>query len=59
MVRKGMRIQELTKRVGQVGRHGKVNDVRGDTVEVRWDDGHVSMLSGSLLVPDDVKKAPR
>lgn len=56
MLRKGTRIRELTKKVGQASRTGIVLDVRGETVEVRWDDGHVSSLSGALLVPDRDKQ---
>jgi hypothetical protein len=29
-----------------------VQRVDGDTVEVKWDDGHVSILSGGALIPD-------
>jgi hypothetical protein len=29
-----------------------VERVDGNTVEVRWDDGHTSILSGGALVPD-------
>jgi hypothetical protein len=29
-----------------------VQQVDGDTVEVKWDDGHVSILSGGALIPD-------
>jgi hypothetical protein len=50
-VRKGQRVKELTKKVGQVSREGVVLEVHGDTVEVRWDDGHTSTLSGGVLVP--------
>ena len=50
-LRKGMRIQELTKRVGQIPRRGKVLDVQGHNVEVAWDDGHTSSLSHGFLVP--------
>ncbi len=56
VLRRGTRIRELTKKVGQASRTGVVLDVRGDTVEVRWDDGHVSSLSGALLVPDRDKQ---
>ena len=48
---KGMRVKELTKKVGQVARTGTVLSVRGQTVEVRWDDGHVSSLSHGFLFP--------
>ena len=48
---KGMRVKELTKKVGQVARTGTVLSVRGQTVEVRWDDGHISSLSHGFLFP--------
>lgn len=51
-VRKGMRVREATKKVGQVPNRGKVLAVHGDTVEVRWDDGHTSSLTGGVLLPD-------
>ena len=50
-LRKGMQVQELTKRTGQVPRRGKVIDVHGQSIEVRWDDGHVSSVTGSYLFP--------
>ena len=53
---KGMRVRELTKKVGQIPRQGKVLDVHGHTVEVEWDDGHVSSLSHGFLFPVDEKK---
>ena len=56
-LRKGMRVRELTKKVGQASRHGTVLSVRGHTVEIRWDDGHVSSLSHGLLVPVPEDKA--
>lgn len=52
-VRKGMHVRELTKKVGQVGRTGVVLAIRNGIVEVRWDDGRVSTLSGAVLVPVD------
>lgn len=54
--RKGSRVRELTKKVGAHGRAGTVIDIRDDgAIEVRWDDGHVSVLRGAQLVPE--KKA--
>ncbi|MCB2222820.1 MAG: hypothetical protein KQH83_01495 [Actinobacteria bacterium] len=50
-LRKGMRVRELTKRVGQVPRVGTVERLRGQSVEVRWDDGHTSSVTGSFLFP--------
>lgn len=55
-LRKGMRVQELTKKVGQTPRRGKVLDVHDDTVEVLWDDGHTSSLTGGYLIPAPQKK---
>jgi hypothetical protein len=49
--RKGMRVKELTKRVGQVPRMGRVRGTHGHSVEVEWDDGHVSSVTGSYLFP--------
>lgn len=51
MLRTGMHVRELTKKVGQTGRTGKVVKVHGDNVEVLWDDGHTSLLSGAVLQP--------
>lgn len=48
---KGQRVKTLSKKVGQSAREGVVVSVDGDTVEVRWDDGHTSTLSGGVLVP--------
>jgi len=50
-LRKGMHVRELTKKVGQVERTGLVVGIRGDIVEVHWDDGRISTLSGAVLVP--------
>lgn len=55
-LRKGMRVRELTKRVGQIPRRGKVLDVHDDTVEVLWDDGHSSSVTGGLLFPEPRKR---
>ena len=50
-LRKGMRVKELTKKVGQVARTGIVLNVHGSTVEVHWDDGHTSSLTQGFLFP--------
>jgi len=52
-----MRVRELTKKVGQVPRHGTVLSVHAHAVEIRWDDGHVSSLSNGLLFPSPEKTA--
>jgi hypothetical protein len=51
MLKKGQRVEELTKKAGQRPRAGVVIDLRDDSIEVRWDDGHVSSLTGALLQP--------
>jgi len=56
-LRKGMRVRELTKKVGQVPRLGTVLGVRGHTVEIRWDGGQISSLAHGLLFPIPEKKA--
>jgi len=50
-LRKGMRVRELTKKVGQAARTGTVLAVHGSNVEVRWSDGQVSSLSHGFLFP--------
>jgi len=51
MLKKGQQVEELTKKTGQRPRTGMIIDLRGDEVEVRWDDGHVSSLVGAYLLP--------
>lgn len=50
-LRKGMRVRELVKKVGQVPRQGRVESVHGTGVDVVWDDGHRSTVSGAYLFP--------
>jgi hypothetical protein len=52
-LRKGMRVRELSKKVGQVPRQGRVLSVHGPAVEVLWDDGHRSSVTGAYLFPID------
>lgn len=49
MLKPGMRVEELTKKVGQVPRYGKVVAVHGESVEVRWEDEHTSIVSRQSL----------
>lgn len=51
-IRKGMRVRELSKHVGQPPRRGRVLAVQGGSIEVRWDDGHRSSVTGSYLFPE-------
>jgi hypothetical protein len=50
--RTGMRVQELSKRVGIPPRTGKVVAVKGTSIEVQWDDGHRSSVTGGYLFPE-------
>ena len=45
MLRKGMRVARQTKKVGQASPEGKIVEVHGDHVTVKWDDGHESVVS--------------
>lgn len=49
MLKKGERVEELTKKTGQRPRVGMIIDIRSDWVDVQWDDGHVSSVTGALL----------
>ncbi len=49
MLKKGQHVEELTRKVGQRPRTGVVVQADDDSVEVRWDDGHTSVVSGGLL----------
>ena len=51
-LRKGTHIKTLTKTVGRRPRRGVIERVDGDTVEFRWEDDHVSTLSGGALIQD-------
>ncbi len=51
MLKKGQHVEELTRKVGRRPRAGVVLTVGDGTVEVRWEDGHTSILSGALLRP--------
>ena len=52
MIRKGNRVELLSKKVGQVPATGKVVAIRdGHSVEVEWDDGHTSIISTNAVTP--------
>lgn len=52
MLRKGSRVMQLTKKVGQVAPTGKIVSMGDNNViEVAWDDGHTSITSREALVP--------
>lgn len=57
-MRKGQKVETLTKTVGQTPRIGVVIDLREeDLVEVEWQDGHISIVSRSALIPTSESKA--
>lgn len=51
-MRKGQKVEALTRKVGQTPRSGVVVDLRDDEfVEVEWEDGHTSIVTRASLVP--------
>jgi hypothetical protein len=49
----------MTKTVGQTPRTGVVTDLREeDLVEVEWEDGHISIVTRSALIPISGSKRP-
>ena len=55
MLKPGIRVEELTKKVGQVPRYGTVKAVHGESIEVKWEDGHTSIVSRQSLHPIKVE----
>lgn len=56
-MRRGQKVETLTKTVGQTPRTGVVVDIRDDQfVEVEWDDGHLSVITRSALMPTSPPK---
>ena len=51
MLRQGMKVKRLTKKVGQTSPIGTIIEIRDECVEVQWDDGHRSVVSRHALVP--------
>ena len=52
MIRKGTRVELLSKKVGQIPATGKVVAMRdGHAVEVEWDAAHTSIISKSAVTP--------
>lgn len=51
---RGDKVAKLTKKVGQTAPTGRVIAIKGDSLEVKWDDGHWSLISRIGVVP--VKK---
>jgi len=51
MLKSGMKVKKMTKKVGQASAEGTVTSVHGDSVEVKWEDGHTSIVSRESVVP--------
>lgn len=51
MLKAGMKVQRLTKKVGQAAPVGTIKEMHGDSVEVKWDDGHTSIVSRISVTP--------
>ncbi len=51
MLRTGMRVQKMTKKVGQAAPVGTIASVHGDSIEVKWDDGHTTIVSRISVTP--------
>jgi hypothetical protein len=50
-VHRGDKVTKLTKKVGQTAPTGRVVAIKGDSVEVKWEDGHTSLISRVGVVP--------
>lgn len=56
-MRKGQKVETLTKTVGQTPRSGVVVDIRDEEfVEIEWEDGHISVISRSAITPSSESK---
>lgn len=52
MLREGQKVKTLTNKTGQAPRTGTVRAVRGEFVDVQWDDGRVTTMTSAHLLPD-------
>lgn len=51
-MRKGQKVETVTRTVGQTPRTGVIVDLRDEEfVEVEWDDGHTSIVTRSTVIP--------
>ena len=50
MLRPGTRVTRLMQRVGQRAPEGKILSIRGDSYEIKWDDGHMSIATREGIV---------
>lgn len=50
MLRPGTHVEKLTKKVGQPAPTGKIVSSHDDAYEVKWDDGHTSVISRDAVL---------
>ncbi len=58
MLKTGMKVVKLTKKVGQASPSGTIKAIHGDSVEVLWDDGHTSIVSRISVTPATPSNQP-
>lgn len=51
MLQRGTRVTQMTRRVGQRAPTGRIVDLRGDSYEILWDDGHTTIMTREGVVP--------
>lgn len=59
MLKQGMRVTRLTKKVGQPHQAGTVKTIHDRSVEVAWDDGRSSIVEPESLVQSAGSKPPK
>lgn len=57
MLRKGQRVETLTKKTGQTPRSGIVVHLRDEFCDVEWDDGRTTTITIANLVPKPKTKS--
>ena len=56
MLRPGNRVEKFTKKVGQKGETGKIVSSHDEAYEIKWDDGHTSVISRDAVHKVNDKK---
>lgn len=51
MLRPGTKVTHMTRKVGQRSPTGRIVQIRGDSYEIEWDDGHTSISTPEGIVP--------
>ncbi len=50
MLRRGTKVTHMTKKVGQRSQTGKIVDIRDNSYEILWEDGHTSISTPEGIV---------